>query len=243
MSRVAAEPPDQGWPVEPSPTPWAFPDPELTSQDLLATGADLEPGTLLAAYRCGIFPMPIDGRGTVGWFSPVARAVLPLDSLRVTRSMRQSATRFTVTVDRAFCDVVAGCADPTRDGAWIDDSMTRAYVRLHELGWAHSVEVWSADGALAGGLYGVAIGGLFCGESMFHRERDASKVALMALVDVLHDGEPDRLLDVQWLTPHLQTLGVIEVGRAAYLRLLALALPVPLPQAWSGCRNAISPEL
>lgn len=215
------------------PSGWVFPDPRASDQDLLASGADLEPGTLLAAYRRGIFPMPVDGRGTIGWFAPVDRAVLPLDGLRVTRSMRQSAKRFEVTVDRAFADVVAGCADPTREGAWIDDAMTNAYCRLHELGWAHSVEAWSSKGLLAGGLYGVAIGGVFCGESMFHVERDASKVALMRLVDLLADGEPGRLLDVQWNTPHLQTLGVLDIGRPAYLRLLAGALAIPLPRVWS----------
>jgi leucyl/phenylalanyl-tRNA--protein transferase len=112
--------------------------------------------------------------------------------------------------------------------------MTEAYVRLHELGWAHSIEVWADDGVLAGGLYGVAIGGLFCGESMFHRRRDASKVALMSLVDLLReDGRPDRLLDVQWVTPHLASLGVVVVGRSAYLRLLARALAAPLPAVWA----------
>ncbi len=200
----------------------------------MAFGADLEPGTLLTAYRSGVFPMPITDEATIGWFSPVDRAVLPLESLRVTRSMRQSARRYEVTIDRAFADVLEGCADPSREGGWIDGPMTHAYVRLHELGWAHSVEVWGADGVLAGGLYGVAIGGLFCGESMFHRRRDASKVALMSLVDLLRrDAEPDRLLDVQWATPHLASLGVAVAGRSTYLRLLARALAVPLPAIWA----------
>ena len=108
-----------------------------------------------------------------------------------------------------------------------------AYLRLHDLGWAHSVEAWHGD-TLAGGLYGVAIGGLFCGESMFHRERDASKVALMGLVDLLDDGETARVLDVQWLTPHLQSLGVVSVGRAAYLAMIEKALALPLPEVWRG---------
>ena len=123
--------------------------------------------------------MPLTEDATLGWFSPVDRAVLPLDGMRVSRSMRQSARRYDVSVDTVFADVVSGCADPAREGGWIDGPMTDAYVRLHELGWAHSIEVWASDGVLAGGLYGVAIGGLFCGESMFHRRRDASKVALM----------------------------------------------------------------
>lgn len=218
-------------PVEPPSTRWVFPEPERSADDLVTYGADLEPGTLLAAYRRGLFPMPVDSTGTIGWFSPVQRAVLPIDGLRVTRSMRQSAKRYAVTVDQAFTRVVSGCADPARPGGWIDEAVFDAYVRLHQLGWAHSVEVWR-DGSLAGGLYGLAVGGLFCGESMFHRERDASKVALMALVTILADGYPARLLDVQWSTPHLRTLGVVQVGRAAYLRRLARALPLPPPAIW-----------
>jgi leucyl/phenylalanyl-tRNA--protein transferase len=221
-------------PVEPQPTPWVFPDRTRSAQDLIALGADLQPGTLLAAYRTGVFPMPLAADATIGWFSPVERAVLPLDGMHVTRSMRRAARRYAVTIDSVFADVVKGCADPAREGGWIDGPMTEAYVRLHELGWAHSIEVWADDGVLAGGLYGVAIGGLFCGESMFHRRRDASKVALMALVDLLRaDGRPDRLLDVQWVTPHLASLGVVVVGRSTYLRLLARALAAPLPAIWA----------
>ena len=120
----------------------------------------------------------------MAWWSPEPRGVLPLSGLRVTRSMRQSARQFEIRVDTAFADVVAGCADPGREGGWIDDQIVTAYSELHRLGWAHSVEAWR-DGELAGGLYGVAIGGLFAGESMFTRARDASKVALMGLVDLL----------------------------------------------------------
>jgi leucyl/phenylalanyl-tRNA--protein transferase len=167
------------------------------------------------------------------WWSPLRRGVLPLDGLRVTRSMRRSARAFEIRVDTAFAEVVAGCADLSRDGGWIDESIVAAYTRLHELGWAHSVETWR-DGALAGGLYGVAIGGLFAGESMFHRATDASKVALMALVDLLADDHAQhRLVDVQWQTPHLRSLGVVEVGRAVYLGRLAEALAVPLPACWA----------
>ena len=139
--------------------------------------------------------------------------MLPLSGLRVTRSMRQSARRFEIRVDTAFADVVAACADPRRSGGWIDGDIIAAYTELHRLGWAHSVEAWRDD-ELAGGLYGVAIGGLFAGESMFTRVRDASKVALMGLVDLLSDEYADeRLLDTQWQTPHLATLGVVEVPR------------------------------
>ncbi len=217
--------------TEPPATRWVFPDPTESDDDVVAVGADLEPGTVLAAYRQGIFPMPLDQTGEMAWWSPVWRGVLPLAGLRVTRSMRQSAKHFRVSVDQAYDDVVAGCADPSRPGAWINEQITSAYRRLHHLGWVHSVEVWrGAD--LVGGLYGVAMGGLFAGESMFHRERDASKVALMALVELLDDGHPDRLLDVQWATRHLDSLGVHEVGRVDYLRMLNRAMSVDLPPLW-----------
>ena len=234
-------------PTEPPPTPWVLPDltdPGLDAavDDLVARGADLEPGTLLAAYRMGLFPMPDPeapgqrGEGAspdVLWWSPVDRAVLPLTGLRVTRSLRKSCRRMEVRVDTAFGAVMEGCADPGRnDAGWIDDSILEAYGELHRLGWAHSVEAWQ-DGELVGGLYGVAIGGLFAGESMFHRVRDASKVALVGLVDLLTDEYAGRrLLDVQWRTDHLASLGVVTVPRPAYLRELRAALQVPLPQPW-----------
>ena len=222
-----------GVPVEPLPGPWAFPVPRR-DEDLAGVGADLEPGTILAAYRAGLFPMPLGeegARAVIGWWSPVRRGVLPLDGLRVTRSLARSCRRFSITVDSAFEDVVDSCADRRREQGWITEEIRIAYAELHRLGWAHSVEAWSGDGELAGGLYGVAIGGLFAGESMFHRQRDASKAALVGLVDLLRDGVP-RLLDVQWRTPHLATLGVVEIPRAEYLRRLAAALRRPLPTAF-----------
>lgn len=221
-------------PVEPPPTPWQL-DAHVTEpgEDLVGVGADLEPGTLLAAYRIGLFPMGVgrDGRPPVGWWSPDPRGILPLDRLRVSRSLRRSRARFEVRVDTAFGDVVDACADPDRAGRWITDRVRHAYGRLHELGWAHSVECWH-QGRLVGGLYGVAVGGLFAGESMFHRERDASKVALVHLVELLRDaGEADRrLLDVQWRTDHLASLGAVAVPRAEYLRRLGDALDLPLPE-------------
>jgi leucyl/phenylalanyl-tRNA--protein transferase len=220
-------------PQEPPPSRWAFGEP-TADDDLVAVGADLEPGTLLAAYRRGLFPMPSGGPGDpVSWFCPVRRGVLPIGGLRASRSLRQARRRAEIRVDSAFEEVVAGCADPRRPGGWIDRDVRRAYLRLHELGWAHSVEVWR-DGRLIGGLYGVAIGGLFAGESMFHRERDASKVALVGLVEALDDEwSADRLLDVQWLTPHLVSLGAVEVPRPAYLHALVRALPLPIPQAFT----------
>ncbi|HEY9409452.1 MAG TPA: leucyl/phenylalanyl-tRNA--protein transferase [Jiangellaceae bacterium] len=229
-------------PVEPPPTRWELPPAHTTSDDLVALGADLEPGTLLAAYRAGLFPMPVDPRagrvGDLAWWSPNPRGVLPLAGLRVSRSLRQSAQRFEIRVDTAFDAVMSACADPDRPGAWITDDVRRAYGRLHRLGWAHSVEAWTPNGRLAGGLYGVSIGGLFAGESMFHATarwgRDASKVALVALVEMMRaDDATGRLLDVQWGTPHLASLGVVEISRREYLSRLRAALRLPLPPAFA----------
>lgn len=221
-------------PIEPPPTPWVLPDPLRADDDLVAIGADLEPGTLLAAYRAGLFPMPGGRRrDPTYWFSPIDRGVLPLDGLRVSRSLRRSLREFEIRIDSAFDEVVAACADPRRPQGWIDGDIRRAYGRLHELGWAHSVETWR-DGRLVGGLYGVAIGGLFAGESMFHRETDASKAALVGLVERLRDEHAERrVLDVQWRTDHLASLGVVEVPRASYLERLGQALRVPLPAAFT----------
>jgi leucyl/phenylalanyl-tRNA--protein transferase len=173
-----------------------------------------------------------DGSPTMSWWSPRDRGVLELGSLAVSRSLARSRRRMEIRVDTAFDEVVRCCADPRRDGGWIDDHIITAYTELHRLGWAHSVETWQ-DGELVGGLYGVATGGLFAGESMFHRVTDASKVALVGLVELLSDEYADaRLLDVQWRTPHLATLGVSELPRAAYVRRLRAALQLPLPERW-----------
>ena len=216
-------------PREPPPSPWALPDPRGAEEDLVALGADLEPGTLLAAYRQGLFPMRVGPGGPLGWWSPDPRGVIPLAGWHAARSLRRSARRYDLTVDAAFPAVVAGCADPSRPHGWIDESFLAAYTRLHELGWAHSVEVWAtgeAGRALVGGLYGVAIGGFFAGESMFHRARDASKVALLTLVEALPPAG-GVLVDVQWCTPHLASLGAVEVPRDQYLTRLADAVGRP----------------
>jgi leucyl/phenylalanyl-tRNA---protein transferase len=229
-------------PTEPPVTGWVFPDVAQLpvgpgAEDLVGAGADLEPGTLLAAYRHGLFPMPAgDGgrrrRSSLLWWSPVERGVLPLDGLKVSRSLRQATRHLEVRVDTAFAAVIEACADPSREGSWIDGRIRTAYTRLHELGWAHSVEAWRDD-ELVGGLYGVAVDGLFAGESMFHRVSNASKVALVGLVDLLRDEHRDRrVLDVQWRTEHLASLGVVAVPRPSYLRMLAEARDVPLPRAF-----------
>jgi leucyl/phenylalanyl-tRNA---protein transferase len=222
-------------PIEPPPSPWLFADPDDEKyDDLVGLGADLEPGTLLAAYRRGLFPMPGERRADpLLWFSPVRRGVLPLEALKVSKSLRRSLRDFEIRFDSAFDEVVEACADPSRPQGWIDERIRTAYAGLHRLGWAHSVEAWR-DGRLAGGLYGVAIGGLFAGESMFHRETDASKVALVGLVEALKDEHAaGRLLDVQWSTSHLASLGVIEVERGDYLARLRDALALPLPEAFA----------
>ncbi|MGQ9483011.1 leucyl/phenylalanyl-tRNA--protein transferase [Chloroflexus sp.] len=190
----------------------------------------LTPELLLSAYAQGIFPMA-DARGEIGWYEPIRRAIIPLDERfhvprRLARTVRAGV--YTVTFDTAFTDVIAACAAPApgRETTWISPEIIRAYTELHRLGYAHSVECWR-DGQLAGGLYGVALGGLFAGESMFHRMRDASKVALVHLVEHLRRGG-FVLLDSQFLTgTHMLQFGAIEIPRAEYHRLLRQALTVP----------------
>jgi leucyl/phenylalanyl-tRNA--protein transferase len=204
---------------------WTFPSPhDWDEDDVVAMGADLAPDTLLYAYSHGMFPMYVDKRHrNLGWWSPMQRGVIPLDGLRISRSMRQSARRFSCTINSDFVAVMQRCADLRTDGNWIDDEFISAYTHLHTLGHAHSVEVRNARNELVGGLYGVRINGFFAGESMFHLEDDASKVALMHLVDLMNlDGM--TLLDTQWCTDHLASLGCISVPRTQYLGLLRQAI-------------------
>jgi leucyl/phenylalanyl-tRNA--protein transferase len=187
------------------------------------TTSPLDPALVVRAYRQGIFPMAMED-GSIGWFSPDPRGVIPLDHFhipsRLARLLRQH--RFEVTVDRAFDDVMRACASDRDEGTWISDEILECYTALHRLGIAHSVEVWR-EGQMAGGLYGVHLGGAFFGESMFHRETDASKVALASLVDRMQR-RSFSLLDVQWVTPHLATFGATEIPRDEYLRQLQQAL-------------------
>ena len=213
-------------PIEPPTSPWRFPlDADTDGHGLVGIGADDEPGTILAAYRSGMFPMPIEAEGELAWWSPDPRGVLELDELHVSRSLRRSMRRFEFQVDTAFDAVVAGCADPARPHGWIDQRIRHAYRRLHDLGWAHSIETW-LDGELVGGLYGLGIGGLFAAESKFHRVTDASKAAVVALVHGLDDGH-ERLIDVQWQTDHLATLGVSSIDRTTYRHRLPTILSTP----------------
>lgn len=218
-------------PIDPGACQWSFPDPLLAEpdQEVIAIGADLAPSTLLAAYRRGLFPMHL-ASGELAWWSPSPRAVMPLEGMHVSRSLRRSRARFEVSLDRDFEGVMRACGEG-REDSWITEDFVQAYVAMHRLGWGHSVEVWR-DGALVGGVYGLEVGGLFAGESMFHRERDASKVALLALVETLRDAGGERLLDVQWQTPHLASLGVVELSREEYLLRLRAARRQP------GCLEA-----
>jgi len=211
---------------------------DIDELGLVGLGADTEPGTLLAAYRRGLFPMPTERDGPMGWWSPDPRGVLPLNALRISRSLRRSCREFDVRVNTAFPAVIDACADPNRDHGWIDSQIRDAYVRLHDMGWVHSVETWRGD-TLVGGLYGIAIGGLFAGESMFHRETDASKVALVALVHALDD-DADRLIDVQWRTDHLASLGVQEWRRDRYLEELPRVLASPPSAVFSSGAHTIA---
>jgi leucyl/phenylalanyl-tRNA--protein transferase len=192
-------------------------------------GVDFRAGTLLAAYRAGIFPWPQSSR-RVGWFSPDPRAIFPLEkpphwSRSLRRAMR--AKDLTITIDEAFSDVMKACGDERREGTWIVPALVEGYARLFKLGWTHSVEVWETREkgrhVLVGGIYGVAIGRFFSGESMFHRRTDASKVAFAALVEKLRAADYE-LFDVQVQNPHLESLGIVEIARTDYLDRLARAI-------------------
>lgn len=216
-----------------APSAWVLPDPSDADVDgVVGIGADLAPSTLVEAYRRGIFPWPHSGVA-LPWFSPDPRGVLDLDGVHVSRSLRRTLRRsgWTTTVDDAFDEVVRACAtERGDDGTWITPAMARAYRRLHVLGWAHSLEVWATDGRLVGGIYGVQVGGVFTGESMFHRVDDASKVAMVDLCARMRRAGA-RLLDVQLTTPHLISMGARDVPRARFVRILGEArdLDVRLP--------------
>jgi leucyl/phenylalanyl-tRNA--protein transferase len=219
-------------PVEPLPSGWVF---DLSGvdegEDLVAVGGDLRAGTILEAYRTGVFPMGLGDHGArpIGWWSPDPRGVLLPGGVHASRSLRRSLRRFEIRVDTAFREVVAACADPSRDGRWITTEIADAYIQLHALGWAHSIETWQ-DGELVGGLYGLCVGGLFAGESMFHHVTDASKVAVVAMAGhVFADGDPRRIIDVQWATDHLRTLGIVSIPRREYLRRLSHAIDLEPP--------------
>ncbi|HYC58648.1 MAG TPA: leucyl/phenylalanyl-tRNA--protein transferase [Thermoanaerobaculia bacterium] len=200
-----------------------FPDPRYAPSDIVAMGEDLRVETLREAYRKGIFPWPHDGL-PLPWFSPRRRAVILFDELHVGRSLRKSQAHanLTFTIDRDFRAVIRACAAadrPDQDGTWIAPPMIAAYTRFHDAGDVHSVEAWEGD-ELVGGLYGVDCGGVFTGESMFHRRADASKLALLFLIDHLR-ARGAWLIDCQVMTPHMEALGAREIPRARFLDTLA----------------------
>jgi len=182
----------------------------------------INPEFLLSAYASGYFPMAESRQGEIRWYSPDPRAIIPLDKLKISRSLRQIIKKhiFDVRLNTAFEPVIRCCAE--RKDTWISEEIVQSYLQLHQLGYAHSVETWKDD-ALVGGLYGVALGAVFFGESMFSEVRDASKVALVHLVDRLN-AKKFELLDTQFITPHLIRLGAIEIPRKTYLNLLNKAV-------------------
>lgn len=195
-------------------------------RELVGFSRSITADDMLAGYRHGMFAMSYWGV-LYQWWSPDPRGVLPLDGLRVTRSLRKSRRRYRVDFDQDFPAVLAACADPDRPGGWIDPGLSEAYVELHRRGYAHSVETRDADGRLVGGLFVVSIGGFVSGESMFHTATDASKVALVALVERLRTASGPVLLDTQWRTEHLSTLGVVDMPRRRYVRALADVVDLP----------------
>ncbi len=184
---------------------------------------------MLWGYRHGLFPMPLDAKESplvISWWSPNPRGVLTPAEIKVSKSLRKSMTNFSFSIDQDFEQVIRNCASPTRPSGWITEPVIAAYTELHRLGYAHSIEVRDASGALVGGLYGVEVGGLFAGESMFYEATDASKAALVFLARLLNDGT-GRLIDCQWQTDHLATLGCTEISRVTYLAGLPDLLKIP----------------
>ena len=201
--------------------------------EVVFDGGDLTASWLLAGYRAGIFPMPQTcpppkGCSHLYWYSPTERGLIPIEGWRPSRSLAKRMRRWETRIDTAFEEVLVGCARfDQEDGKWLTPQFADAYRELHRLGWAHSIEAWTSDGELAGGVLGVEVGGLFAGDTMVTFQRDGSKAALAGLIGLLADGGPGRILDTQWLTPHLASLGGIEVARREYHRLLTPALTLP----------------
>jgi len=202
---------------------WDFPTPEqMPKDDLVTLGADLKPETLIDSYKHGIFPMhlQIENKREIGWWSPQQRGILPLNKINISSSLKKSMKKYYVTFDQDFDAVIEGCGDDKRPKGWINKDIKTAYKKLFELGYVHSVEVWNKNDELVGGLYGVEVNGLFAGESMFHKQTDASKTAMVYLVNQLKEAGGERIFDVQWQTPHLKSMGVIKISRAKYISLL-----------------------
>lgn len=197
-------------------------NPEIVWPKLTNFGSNWNPETLLAAYRIGLFPMPyeIDGKeSAIGWWSPQPRAIFYPGEIHVSRSLRAAKRKFRITVDSDFEAVIRACGNPNRVSGWINEDVIAAFVALHNSGLAHSIEVWDKDDKLAGGLYGIELGGVFAGESMFHVSKNASKVALAHLGELLNDGS-GRVIDTQWMTSHLESMGAKTIDRREYCGIL-----------------------
>lgn len=226
--------PSSAGPEEPPKTAWAFPSRARLAKvppgvEVIGAGADLAPGTLLAGYRRGMFAMS-DGLQLL-WWSPDPRGVLTPDEVHFARSMHRVRNRLTASLDASFAQVLTSCADPRRPSGWITPEYMAGYLQLHQLGWAHSIEIWHGD-RLVAGLFGVEVGGLFAAESQFHEPQwgaSASRLAVIALCELLAGGS--RLIDVQWCTPHLAQVGVREIPRSHYLLALPGLLARP-PALW-----------
>lgn len=204
-------------------------NPNIVWPKLTSFGSNWDPKTLLAAYSVGLFPMPyeIDGEDSaIGWWSPHSRAVFQPDQIHVSASLKAALKKFEVTVNKDFEAVIHACANPDRESGWINADVISAYTTLHQLGMAHSVEVWDREGNLAGGLYGLELGGVFAGESMFHVATNASKVALVHLGQMLNDGK-GRIIDTQWMTKHLESMGAKPINRKDYCENLPKYLAIP----------------
>lgn len=202
---------------------WDFPSLEqMPKDDLVTLGADLKPETLIDSYKHGIFPMhiQIENKREIGWWSPLQRGILPLNKINISSSLQKSMKKYFVTFDQDFDAVIEGCGDDKRPKGWINKDIKTAYKKLFELGYVHSVEVWNKKDELVGGLYGVEVNGLFAGESMFHKQTDASKTAMVYLVNQLKEAGGERIFDVQWQTPHLKSMGVVKISRSKYISLL-----------------------
>lgn len=204
-------------------------NPQIVWPKLTNFGSNWDSETLLSAYRSGLFPMPyeIDGNeSAIGWWSPQSRAIFYPDQIYVSTSLKSAMKKFEVTVNQDFASVIRACGNPDRESGWINQDVISAFTALHEMGVAHSIEVWDNQGSLAGGLYGLELGGVFAGESMFHVAKNASKVALVHLAELLNDGS-GRIIDTQWMTKHLESMGAKAIDRGDYCRKLPFLLEIP----------------
>ncbi len=204
-------------------------NPEIVWPKLTNFGSNWDCETLISAYRVGLFPMPYEideNESAIGWWSPKSRAIFYPDQIHVSTSLKSAVKKFTVTVGQDFEAVIRACGNPERESGWINEDVISAFTELHRIGVAHSIEVWDSAGKLAGGLYGLELGGVFAGESMFYVTKNASKVALVHLGALLNDGS-GRIIDTQWMTRHLESMGAKPIDRGDYCRLLPNLMVLP----------------